>query len=93
MNSLRDKYEVVIGLEVHAQLKTKSKICNFIKQATPYVQSGVKALNTVVDWANSNSNTVDKILGQNSKNVMSKLNSARNAANKVNNILPDLDFK
>lgn len=24
--SLRDKYEVVIGLEVHAQLKTKSKI-------------------------------------------------------------------
>ena len=25
-NSLRDKYEVVIGLEVHAQLKTKSKI-------------------------------------------------------------------
>ena len=23
---LRDKYEVVIGLEVHAQLKTKSKI-------------------------------------------------------------------
>jgi len=26
MNSLRDKYEVVIGLEVHAQLKTKSKI-------------------------------------------------------------------
>ena len=26
MESLRDKYEVVIGLEVHAQLKTKSKI-------------------------------------------------------------------
>lgn len=26
MKSLRDKYEVVIGLEVHAQLKTKSKI-------------------------------------------------------------------
>ncbi len=26
MQSLRDKYEVVIGLEVHAQLKTKSKI-------------------------------------------------------------------
>ncbi len=25
-NSIRDKYEVVIGLEVHAQLKTKSKI-------------------------------------------------------------------
>ena len=25
-NTLRDKYEVVIGLEVHAQLKTKSKI-------------------------------------------------------------------
>ena len=25
-SSLRDKYEVVIGLEVHAQLKTKSKI-------------------------------------------------------------------
>lgn len=25
-NSLRDKYEAVIGLEVHAQLKTKSKI-------------------------------------------------------------------
>ena len=24
--SIRDKYEVVIGLEVHAQLKTKSKI-------------------------------------------------------------------
>ena len=23
---LRDKYEVVIGLEVHAQLKSKSKI-------------------------------------------------------------------
>ena len=44
-------------------LKAKSKIGNFIKQATP------------------------------SKNVMSKLNSARNTANKVNNILPDLDFK
>lgn len=26
METLRDKYEVVIGLEVHAQLKTKSKI-------------------------------------------------------------------
>lgn len=26
MSNLRDKYEVVIGLEVHAQLKTKSKI-------------------------------------------------------------------
>ena len=26
MDNLRDKYEVVIGLEVHAQLKTKSKI-------------------------------------------------------------------
>ena len=26
MTNLRDKYEVVIGLEVHAQLKTKSKI-------------------------------------------------------------------
>lgn len=26
MSDLRDKYEVVIGLEVHAQLKTKSKI-------------------------------------------------------------------
>ncbi len=26
MENLRDKYEVVIGLEVHAQLKTKSKI-------------------------------------------------------------------
>lgn len=26
MSELRDKYEVVIGLEVHAQLKTKSKI-------------------------------------------------------------------
>ena len=26
MTELRDKYEVVIGLEVHAQLKTKSKI-------------------------------------------------------------------
>ena len=26
MSQLRDKYEVVIGLEVHAQLKTKSKI-------------------------------------------------------------------
>ncbi len=26
MSSLRDKYEVVIGLEVHTQLKTKSKI-------------------------------------------------------------------
>ena len=26
MTDLRDKYEVVIGLEVHAQLKTKSKI-------------------------------------------------------------------
>ncbi len=26
MGTLRDKYEVVIGLEVHAQLKTKSKI-------------------------------------------------------------------
>lgn len=26
MSSMRDKYEVVIGLEVHAQLKTKSKI-------------------------------------------------------------------
>ena len=26
MSSIRDKYEVVIGLEVHAQLKTKSKI-------------------------------------------------------------------
>lgn len=26
MDGLRDKYEVVIGLEVHAQLKTKSKI-------------------------------------------------------------------
>ena len=26
MEDLRDKYEVVIGLEVHAQLKTKSKI-------------------------------------------------------------------
>ncbi len=26
MDTLRDKYEVVIGLEVHAQLKTKSKI-------------------------------------------------------------------
>ena len=26
MDELRDKYEVVIGLEVHAQLKTKSKI-------------------------------------------------------------------
>ena len=25
MENLRDKYEVVIGLEVHAQLKTKSK--------------------------------------------------------------------
>ena len=25
-SSIRDKYEVVIGLEVHAQLKTKSKI-------------------------------------------------------------------
>ncbi len=74
-------------------LKAKSKIGNFIKQATPYVQSGVKALNTAVDWANSSSNTVDKILGKNSKNVMSKLNSARNAANKVNNILPELDFK
>ena len=24
--AVRDKYEVVIGLEVHAQLKTKSKI-------------------------------------------------------------------
>ena len=57
------------------------------------MQSGVKALNTAVDWANNNSDTVDKILGKNSKNVMSKLNSARNAANKVNNILPDLDFK
>ena len=74
-------------------LKAKSKIGIFIKQATPYVQSGVKALNTVVDWANSNSNTMDKILGKNSKNVTSKLNSARNEANKVNNILPELDFK
>ena len=26
MEDLREKYEVVIGLEVHAQLKTKSKI-------------------------------------------------------------------
>ena len=26
MDDLREKYEVVIGLEVHAQLKTKSKI-------------------------------------------------------------------
>ena len=26
MENLREKYEVVIGLEVHAQLKTKSKI-------------------------------------------------------------------
>ena len=51
-------------------LKAKSKIGNF-KQATPYVQSGVKALNTAVDWANNNSNTVDKILGKNSKNAMS----------------------
>ena len=25
MNSLRDKYQLVVGLEVHAQLSTKSK--------------------------------------------------------------------
>ena len=30
MEDLREKYEVVIGLEVHAQLKTKTMIC-FLK--------------------------------------------------------------
>ena len=28
MEDLREKYEVVIGLEVHAQLKTNTKIFN-----------------------------------------------------------------
>lgn len=36
MESLRDKYEVVIGLEVHAQLKTKSKI--FAPDSTEFGQ-------------------------------------------------------
>ena len=30
-NALRDKYEVVIGLEVHAQLKTQTKRTLFYK--------------------------------------------------------------
>ena len=34
MTDLRDKYEVVIGLEVHAQLKTKSKI--FVPDSTEF---------------------------------------------------------
>ncbi|MCI1273618.1 MAG: Asp-tRNA(Asn)/Glu-tRNA(Gln) amidotransferase subunit GatB [Clostridiaceae bacterium] len=36
MENLRDKYEVVIGLEVHAQLKTKSKI--FAPDSTEFGQ-------------------------------------------------------
>ncbi|MBO5947351.1 hypothetical protein J6Q66_00770 [bacterium] len=36
MEELRQKYEVVIGLEVHAQLKTKSK--NFAPDGTQFAQ-------------------------------------------------------
>ena len=45
MESLRDKYEVVIGLEVHAQLKTKSKI--IISLSNNNMKSNLKRLPTI----------------------------------------------
>ena len=55
MTDLRDKYEVVIGLEVHAQLKTKSKI--FAPDSTEFGSTG---LNNNTDQTSDNKNNFPK---------------------------------
>lgn len=71
-------------------LKAKSKLGNIMKQATPYVKTGMKAFNSAVDWANNNPDLVGK-------NLLGKANKFRDKAmnvyNKATPILPDLAFK